>query len=546
MIKKFLFLTLFVSGSLYGFKAPKMTVVLVIDQFSQHYIPKLKPYLTGGLKLLVSEGINYTNAFYPHSMPSTAGGHTLLSTGTFGYYHGIVNNKWFDAAGKSVECDDDTPERAAVFAPNGGLYNYGKSAHNIMVDTLSDQLKLYSVPHARNIVWSLSIKSRAAISMAGRLGKAIWLDDTTGNFTSSIAYFKELPVWIKRFNEETPINKLTQFVWQPFYPSTSPAYAFADSNNYKYASMPQSMLGRILSINHQTKEGYDDLYNKSPLANEHLVNFAKACIEKNYTGHESERFILWLSLSSLDKVGHTYGPFSKEALDMIYHMDAHINELIKYIYSKVAPEDVLFVLTADHGVQPIPEVVRDRGLNIAQRHLYPDLMKGLNTFIMNKYGVESLVTNFKEPQFYLDQAKLAHMPKQQRHLIYRDIKRFLKRIPGIRNVWTFSELKHAQFDKYDLDVYLKRQLFRGRSGQIIYSVYPYTTIDTHSKGTSHITTYNYDTQVPFIFYQPGRFVGKTITDTVYTAQLAPTLSEIFKVPRPSAAIANIFPGLYKE
>jgi predicted AlkP superfamily pyrophosphatase or phosphodiesterase len=545
MLKKTVLFFICIQGILFGAQAPKLTVIIVIDQFSYHYLPKLKPYLTGGLKLLINEGVNYTNTFYPHSMPGTCAGHTLLSTGTVGYYHGIVNNKWFNDQGKTIACDDDTIERAAVFGTQGGLYTYGKSARNILVDNLSDQLMLYSYPHAQNHVWSLSIKSRAAIPMAGKLGNALWLDDSTGNFTSSLAYFKKLPDWVIQFNKETPINKLTQFIWEPFYPQKNPAYKFADISNYKYSSLSESMLGKVLSINHQTKQGYDELYNKSPLANEHLINFAKACIEENYANKKSDRFILWLSLSSLDKVGHTYGPYSKEALDMIYHMDAQIGAFIKYLHTKADPKDTLLILTADHGIQPIPELLRDTGLSLAKRYLYPELMQQMNKLIYDKYAIETIVQNFKEPYFYLDQEKLSKLTKKEKDSIVRDLKKFLKKLPGIRNAWTSRELKHAQFDIFDLDIYLKRQLYKGRSGQIIYSVQPYTTIDTHPKGTSHITSFTYDTQVPLIFYQPGRFEHKTIVDNVYMTQVTPTLSQIFSVPRPSTAIDRVLPGLYE-
>ena len=152
-------------------KTPQLTVVIVIDQFSAHYIPKLRPFLKGGIKMLDQEGVVYLNAFYDHSLPATGPGHTMLTTGTYGSVHGIVNNRWYDEKGHMVGCDDDTPERAAVFATKG-LHKHGKSARNIMVDNLSDQLMMHSYPHARNTVWALSLKSRAAIPMAGRIRKS--------------------------------------------------------------------------------------------------------------------------------------------------------------------------------------------------------------------------------------------------------------------------------------------------------------------------------------------------------------------------------------
>ena len=126
----------------------------------------------------------------------------MLATGTYASVHGIVSNRWFNQKGEAVESDSDTAQNAAVFSPTG-LYSYGKSARNILVDTFSDQLMLHSYNDAKNTVWSLSLKGRAAITMAGRLGRAIWHDSKTQTFTSSKAYFSTLPQWVRAFKKET-------------------------------------------------------------------------------------------------------------------------------------------------------------------------------------------------------------------------------------------------------------------------------------------------------------------------------------------------------
>ncbi len=520
---------------------PQLTVVIVIDQFSAHYIPKLRPFLKGAIKMLDANGISYLNAFYDHSLPATGPGHTLLTTGTYGSVHGIVNNRWYDDKGNSIACDDDTPERAAVFAPNG-LHSHGKSASNIMVDNLSDQLMMHSYPHARNIVWSLSLKSRAAICMAGRLGKAVWFDDKTGNYTSSKAYFKELPDWITSFNKKEKISELKKITWKPFYPNNHPAYRFSWINDYSH-SAAAPIIGTTIPI--CSAADFVD-YDRTPDANERLIRLAKTCLDKNFKPSKNDRFVLWLGLSSLDKVGHVYGPNSKEAIDMIYHMDAQLQSLFDYIYSRVDKKDVLFVLTADHGIQPIVEQLNKQGLAIAQRYIAQDFIADINALIKKKYGASEIVQNFKEPQFYLDQEKLAQTKPAIRQKIFADIKKYLLAKKGIRHVWTFEELKQTTFADYDLDKYLQRQLYKGRSGQIIYAVSPYTAIDTYPGGTSHITPYAYDTQVPLIFYQPGRFEKKKIVNNVFMPQVSVTLATILDVPRPSAATANVLPGLFKQ
>ncbi len=520
-------------------QTPSVTIIIVIDQFSAHYLPKLQPYLKGGIGFLARNGSKYVNAFYDHAMPATGPGHYLLSTGTYGSVHGIINNKWFNEQGKEIACDDDSAENAAVFNPREGFYDFGKSARLSLVDNLSDQLIIHSYPHARNTVWALSLKSRAAIAMAGRLGKALWLDDESEKFTSSRAYFRKLPKWLISFNKKIGSHYGARR-WNLFYPPSHAAYSFAFLNNHDHSSVPFSYIGKPISCKGKHNR---EIYAATPHANKDLFDLALTVFEKEYSGKSSERLILWLSLSSLDKVGHIYGPHSKEAIDMIYHMDGQLKGFMEKIYRRAPSKDVLFVLTADHGVQPVPEVLNSHGLDLARRYNDTELIHNLNSIITSRHGIDNFIIRYKEPQFYVNQRLLEALDTDTTEKIYADIKKYLIRLPGIRRAWTFDELQNASFQPYDLDKYLARQLYKGRSGQIIFSVNPYTSIDTHLRGTSHISQYAYDTHVPLIFYQAGTFTDKRIAENVFIPQICVTLATLLNVPRPSAATASVLPGL---
>ncbi len=68
--------------------SPKLAVIIVIDQFAYDYIPKLSPFLQGGIKKLLNNGIVYNFATYPHAAPGTAVGHAGLATGSYAKDHG--------------------------------------------------------------------------------------------------------------------------------------------------------------------------------------------------------------------------------------------------------------------------------------------------------------------------------------------------------------------------------------------------------------------------------------------------------------------------
>lgn len=541
-IKHIWFLLIGLNFDIYSHKTPKLTVVIVIDQFGSQYLQKLKPYLRGGLKFLLKNGLNYNYAIFPQSKPCTSAGHVLLSTGTFAQYHGIVNNKWWDSEGNQINDDDDNSKNSLVFSPTG-TYDFGKSAKNILSDGLSDQLMLHSYPTAQNKVWALSLKSRASIGVAGKLGKAIWFDGKSGNFTSSKYYFDKLPDWVTDFNNKSNIGKLKSYIWRPKYRLSGSCYNYKYSHDYKFSSK-KTQFNRTKNIKHDKDSPYTG-FMRTPTASKELFNLAKACVNFESNDRKNkDKILLWVSLSGLDKIGHKFGPYSAEALDMVYHIDNQLLDFMQFCYKKFSRQETLFVLTGDHGVEAIPQLVQEDKLDISRKYVASDLISTINDFVKSKYKTDKFIHHFNQPSLYCDKKFIESLDKETKKKLFKDVKRFILGIPGIRKVWTYKELSNAHFDTtYDLDIYLQRQLFKGRSGELLISTMPYTSIQSKESGTGHMTSYNYDTQVSLIFYLPNRLHKKTIFETVYMSQLAPTLASILKTPRPSASIAPILPGI---
>lgn len=531
-------------GSLFCLaQPPKITVVFVVDQLSAHYLEKTGPYLQGGIGSLMNQGVYYTNAFYDASPPSTAHGHTLLTTGTYGAMHGIIGNWWRTKDLKRVVCDNDTQERAAVFAPDGTTtLPFGRSAVNMQVDNLSDQLMMHSYPHARNTVWSLSMKSRAAILMAGHMGKAAWLNDAEGarGYTSSKAYVKKLPQWMIDFNKKMDFTTKKTVTWKPFYELCSKPYLFDDAGNYT-AARHKPFINRTHDLTQ--KKGFEQIYAKSPQATIDFFKLATECVNATYKKDKNERFILWLNIASLDKVAHAFGCLSREALDTLYHIDDQIKHFMNFIYTKAPKEEVLFVLTGDHGGQPIPEVLTQRGYPLARRYVASELIEAMNKLVEEKHGIKKLVQYFLAPQFYLDMPQLKHLNEAQKQHVMNTLKDYLISLPGFRKSWTFDELEKTIFEPYDLDQLIKKELYQGRSGQLFYTTDPYTTIYKGKNGATHGTPYAYDTRVPLIFHQAGKFKPRQVAANRSMTQLSVTLANLLGVPRPSASVATVLPEI---
>lgn len=526
-------------------RVPKLAVVLIIDQFAYHYIPKVKPFLKFGLKDFLDKGIVFENAYHPHGVPETTPGHHGLSVATYAKDHGAVANDWLKKDG-TVEQYADDPEYPIVGA---GLAEdkIGKSSKKTRVDGLSDQFILKATNKSRNKVFALSLKAHPAISTACRMGKAIWLDSSAGQFVSSKAYFDELPDWLVKFNKKYPIQNMFSKVWETAYPKDSPAYDFLFCNDYEFTAYKKTIIGTNVDDfycdNSSIHNGFDkgELFVKTPHSSQLLFELAKQCVKANFKGNSHERMLLWVCVSNLDMLTHIYGPDSKESIDSIYHLDRQIRDFRSFLEQFVEPKDLLFVLTADHGIAPIPEIARKKGLTLARRIMADPLVKQMNDFIEQKFGIANTVLDYEPTSFRLNHKILCGLGKRKQKQILSQLKHFLKSQPGIKNAWTCKELTKSTFEPFELENFYKNQIYKNRSGDIICQPEPYCQITKYPMGTSHMTPYDYDTHVPLMIYQKGQFERKNITSKVWIPQVPVTLAKILGIGKPSASTFDLLP-----
>ncbi len=545
---------------------PQMTIAIVIDQFAYAYLYKIRPYLTGGLKMLLDNGISYENAHHANAMPETAVGHAALSTGTFASDHGIIANSWYDTNGNIVEADDDDVKTAAVFKQGSQTHSYGKGPKLLMTEGLSDSFVLQSKEQEPYLAFAFSIKSRAAIMCASKLGKAIWFDKETGLFTSSKAYYKELPSWLDAFNKARKIPALKTVRWDLALNRQTGAYNFPNIENYTFSPEKEGMAGKTLPVpdgkiheatsnhaagstaeaeeNPQAKDAFAHFY-LNPMSNQYLLDLAKTCI-KEYL-NKATHLLVWISLSSLDLIGHRYGPDSLEAIDTIYHIDKQLKPFIQYAI-KATDNKTLFVLTADHGILPMQGVMRTEGINTAIK-LEPDLiMSKMNTLIKEKHGLDGFIVNFQMPQFYYNSLVTKDIDQATLKAINKELKSFLHDTPGVKNVWTDHDLDTFSFDpiREEIPFYYKNQRYPNRSGNLFVQLQPYTLMSKYKKGTTHESPYNYDTHVPLVIYQPGVHENVSVVQKVYATQLANTLAQMLDIRKPPASTTQVLPEVFDE
>ena len=151
---------------------PKLVVVIVIDQFRGDYLDRYRDQFgDAGFRLFLDHGAYFPNCNYNYANTRTAPGHATLFTGAYSNGHGIADNEWWDPKKKkmvtSVEDADTKLVGIAAQQP-------GASPHNLLADTLGDELKLATQGKSR--VFGISLKDRAAVLPAGFVRRCCLLD----------------------------------------------------------------------------------------------------------------------------------------------------------------------------------------------------------------------------------------------------------------------------------------------------------------------------------------------------------------------------------
>lgn len=529
--------------------SPNITVVFVVDQLGYASLSKYGSYLKYGIADLLKKGTVYHNALYPHAMPTTPTGHAAISTGGYANVHGFNSYGFIDENNRFVEMTDDDNPDCCVFGEDGSCLKVGRSAKRLMTDTVSDKFiftSRYSSSPRQHDAAAFALKPRASIPLAGNLGKAFWLEKDTLSLTTSKFYYDTMPEWIQKFNKKRKHKDGKELSWKSFYSNTHSAYKFSQAQNYDYSVVkPDKLCTKKIALDYSSKESLTT-YLRSPLASEQLFAAAKAYIRNN----SDKKLLIYVSLSNFDYSGHLMGPDNFDQIDLLYHIDWQIGKFMGFVNNLFNPKRVLYVLTSDHGVSPIPEIQNKQGFHASERIDANKIIAKIDSAIEREFGYKNIVQHFEAPQFYLNRKVLDTLSDVKKNQIYQKIKEILFSYDAVLDVWSDLDfekgMNNGQKNQEYRDLFLK-QYVRGRSGNIVFLTYPNKMITSYLKGTSHYAPYRDNTHVPLIIYQRGKIERKQICEPVSVLSLATTQSYLMGILPPNTAVNEYLPGinLYK-
>ncbi len=558
---------------------PRLVVVVSVDQLAAEYLERFSSGFSdkGIFRRCASHGAWFTNCHHAHAFTYTAPGHAVQLTGCYAPTHGIIDNDWFDRQrGKLVYCLFD-PQAKLVGTT---IEDLPVSPRSLLADTLGDRLKM--VTGRRSKVFTVAIKDRAAILLGGHMADAAFWMSNDGKWITSDYYRGDLPGYLRQFNESGAIRAYAGRAWKPLL---EPAKYLHGPVEDSFGERP--LYGMTKDFPHVLARADNKYYVRqlaaSPLGNELTLAVARDILVNEKLGQDEFPDLLGINLTSNDYVGHMHGPYSLEVEDITYRTDLVLGEFFDFVNAQLKGEPWIMVITADHGIAPIPEWAEKHKLKAGRNPLGKVESKtGLIQPAMNRLEahlraalridpakitapaaepksttepkssaaprqtdeprstMESrLVSAVIADQVYLNLEHPA-LAGQRAIAAQRIVRDWLLDQEGVASALTREQLLSGGVAT-ELEQAMRRSFHPRRSGDVLFALQPYYF---HGEaGTTHGSPYYYDTHVPLLMLhsdadrpaptgiRPGRFDRR-----VSPAAIAPTLARLLGIDPPGGCV----------
>ncbi len=487
---------------------PRLVVFVVIDQLRGDLLSRYASVFSGGFKRLMDEGLSFSNAFHGHAATETAPGHAALSTGVHPARAGIPSNAWREKVEQQFHPVYNVvdPQESLVGVP--GLP--GASPTVLQREGLADWIR---AADSDAKVLSISAKDRAAVLMAGKAkGEVYWFNSQAGRFVTSTYYRRRNPGWLGDFNKEALEEFRADSVWTSTVPVEARDLSAPDTADFEGDGVNTYFPHRY----HQERidPGMDDFFlwfEGTPMLDHATLELTKVVLEETGAGRKEGRTdFLSVSLSQTDRVGHAFGPLSREQMDNLLRLDRRLGEFLTYLDDRIGPENYVLGFSSDHGVMTVPERTDGPGVRLTMEH------RSLLEQALTKAAGAANRNRAPSPGPFMVEE--------------------MKEMPFVGPTFTHEDLLGGEAQDSIAEMFL-RSFVPGRYGGLLstYGVemwWAENVLDwSLASGTTHGSPYLYDRWVPLTVLGPTVIAG-TEDGLVSPLDLAPTLAWLAGIPFP--------------
>jgi hypothetical protein len=393
------------------------------------------------------------------------------------------------------------------------------------VPSFAEELKFQTSGATRIVTFSL--KARAAITMAGhKADAATWFDGG--------AWVTSSPYGMQPFIEEQAKSHPAKADFGKTWSLSLPASAYWYGEKALGAVPPD---GWDLMFPHPLRgktgvgepdSAFYEQWTSSPYADTALTELAEKAVDALKLGNSNGTDFLAVSYSSVDYVGHEFGPRSREIQDILVRLDKDLGELLAHLDKKVGRGNYVVALSADHGVVPIPEDMQKTGADAGVLHL-PEVQERIEKALEPFNYAKPAVARISGSDIYFAPGVYEKL-RQDRAALQAVLDAALAQ-PGVAAVYRAEELRDRPATQSPAHRAMANSYFPGRSGDLFILPKPYWLLDgtpsgkPRTYGTGHGVPYNYDQHVPVLLMgfgiQPGQYF-----QPITPADIAPTFAAL--------------------
>ncbi|MBF2054976.1 MAG: alkaline phosphatase family protein [Candidatus Sericytochromatia bacterium] len=299
---------------------PKAILTIVIDQGGWQYY-QAHPDKTPYTRALMQRGSLYTEARIKHVDVETFVGHAAIGTGAYPYQHGIISNRFYNQAFGA---------RISPLSPDtSGIFLNSPSLADVWGQQTANQAHVISYAYA----------DRAAIGMAGhgamyaRRDKkdiVLWYSNRSGQLETNEKYYR-LPDYLRGMHIKPYLQQL----------------------------LAQDPQGKWFG------HGVNNLrdVNRTPAQAAFDGDVLMKLLAREPIGQDDITDLVYVTLKASDACGHSFGFESDECGSVFAMQDQQIRRIVEAFEKKVGQDQMLVVLTADHGASPLTTLSGGSGIS---------------------------------------------------------------------------------------------------------------------------------------------------------------------------------------
>jgi hypothetical protein len=496
----------------------RLVVVVAIDQLPSWALARYLLLLDrgGAFRSAVDRGAFYGRVVMPFAATYTAPGHAAIHTGATPSRNGIAANETWNHKTRtevSIVADARYP----------GLDDPKASASPgaLLAPTVADVLDQRTQGKAKIV--SLSLKDRAAVLSGGKKADfAAWYDPKLPGFTSSRYYAASVPEWLEQWRAAHPL-KNRMVVWQPLDREKLAARSGSDA-----APGEADWLGLGTAFPHdpsKTSDPYRAL-RACPSLNDALLDLASHAVRALALGADDTPDLLALSISTLDYVGHIFGPESWEYLDAMLRVDAALGAFLRAL---ARTTELAVLITSDHGAAPLPE----RSLAAGRRagRIFPEeLVQKAEGAADRALGPGEWISGFSEPFLYLTESGRAKIDE-----LAPVVTRALVATETVHAVYDPRRARQLAESRDDLERSVGLGMPEAPADRLYVVPRRWFIVDpgvARGFGASHGSPWDYDREVPVLAFGAG-VPHEQSNAPLDQRRIAATIAALLGVPAPN-------------